>query len=71
MGLGTEAEAAAVVGYMDLLLVAMADGFLTFWSLLPLAGQLLQPVSLFFASGALFFRDNTHFQFQFFATRCH
>ena len=41
MGLGTEAEAAAVVGYMDLLLVAMADGFLTFWSLLPLAGQLL------------------------------
>ena len=41
VGLGTEAEAAAVVGYMDLLLVAMADGFLTFWSLLPLAGQLL------------------------------
>ena len=30
-----------------------------------------QPVSLFFASGALFFRDNTHFQFRFSATRCH
>ena len=28
-------------------------------------------LSLFDASGVLFFRDNTHFQFQFFATRCH
>ena len=42
-------------------------GALTFWKWTPIC----QPVSLFFASGALFFRDNTHFQFRFSATRCH
>ena len=29
-----------------------------------------QPMSLFFTSDELFFRDNSHFQFQFSATRC-
>ena len=38
---------------------------------LQMSEEICQPVSLFFASGALFFRDNTHFQFRFSATRCH